>query len=721
MVDSQALFDRLRDISYNLWWSWQHDVFDLFCDLDKELWRQVNHNPIEFLNRLGPEKFHERSKEAAIESRLIYIQHRLQEYMRPHHGWGDTYAGPLKVRPVAYFSAEFALHESLPIYSGGLGVLAGDHLKSASDLALPLVGVGLFYRQGYFKQHVNSDGWQHETYQVANDDAMPIKRYLIDDRPVVISIETRNDTLKAEIFIVQAGRTKLVLMDPSITSQSHDEHRMEHIMRLYGGDQRVRIRQELLLGVGGYRALRALGIDPGVLHLNEGHCAFVALEAIRCMMKEQGLDFWTAKQLVASSSVFTTHTPVEAGHDRFDPGLVEEQLGLLREELGLDSKTFLGLGRVNPEDDHEPFCMTVLALKLTAKANGVSAIHGNVSRKMWQCLYPGRAEHEVPITHITNGVHVASWIAPQMARLYERHLGKDWMNRMCMRDAWRGIREVDDGELWETHRYLKQSLIDFVKRRVAAQCQKRGEDSSLTLADIKKYDAEPLTIGFARRFALYKRALLLIDDEEWLYRLVSDPQRPVQLVFSGKAHPHDTQGKELIRRLYHLSRDDRFKGHIFFLENYDINVARHLVQGVDLWLNNPRRPLEACGTSGQKVVLNGGLNCSTLDGWWAEAYDGSNGFAIGSGKIHADHHEQDRRDAQDLKNVLLNEVVPLFYDRDSSGLPRGWISRMKHALISLAWSYNANRMVIDYARQCYLPAADALTSGDVYADLSYSK
>ena len=703
------LYEKLHEISYNLWWSWQPDVVDIFRDLDADLWREVNHNPVLFLARMGEEGFEERAKELAIESRIIYASHRLQEYLQPQHGWGENHAGPLRVRPVAYFSAEFALHESIPIYSGGLGVLAGDHLKSASDLAVPVVGVGIFYREGYFKQAVDSSGYQHETYQITETQSLPVQRVMKDGAPLCIAIETRNEVVRAEIISITVGRSQLYLLDP-VVAPNDDQLSTGQITRLYGGDQRIRIRQELLLGVGGHRALVAMGIDAGVLHLNEGHSAFVTLEAIRVAMRDQGLDFWTARDQVAACTVFTTHTPVDAGHDRFSPELVEEHLGLLRDELGLDEKTFLGLGRSDVNNDGEPFCMTVLALKLSNRANGVSAIHGGVSRKMWRGLYPGRGEHEVPIGHITNGVHVGSWIAQQMRRLYERHLGKDWMDSICSRDVWLGIKEIDDGELWETHRFLKHRLIDFVRRRMMVQGLARSENERDIQARIKHLSAEPLVIGFARRFAMYKRASLLLDDEKWLYDLVCSSERPVQLVFAGKAHPHDQQGKELIRRIFKLSQDERFQGKIIFLENYDINVARHLIQGVDVWLNNPRRPLEACGTSGQKVVLNGGLNCSTLDGWWAEAYDGFNGFAIGNGKVHRDSHELDRRDALDLRDVLLNEVVPLFYNRDASGLPTQWIARMKHALVSLAWCYNANRMVLDYTRQCYLPAADALTS-----------
>ncbi len=712
MAAEDKLYDQLMEIGHNLWWSWQADVAGIFRDLDVELWREVNHNPIAFLKRLGPERLGERAQLAAIESRVIYAYHRLAEYMQPQRGWGATHAGPLKVRPVGYFSAEFGLHESMPIYSGGLGVLAGDHLKSASDLGLPVVGVGLFYDQGYFRQHIDSDGMQQETYGRAQLDMLPLRRALdADGRPLTVQVETSDGTLHASVLKVQVGRSLLILLDPSVEQNVPDDQRLTvNLDRLYGGGQRARIRQELLLGVGGLRALRALGIDPGALHLNEGHCAFATIEAMRLAMLEQGMDFQQALREVSARTVFTTHTPVEAGHDRFPPELVEQHLGPLRKELGIDESTLLGLGRVRPDDAHELFCMTVLALRTAQRANGVSQIHGGVSRRMWKALYPGREEHEVPIGHITNGVHVSSWLAPQMRRLYERHLGRDWGDRIRRREVWRGIGSVDDGELWETHRHLKGAMVEFVKRRMIRQARARGESDQSIQRRVGRPNPDALTIGFARRFAMYKRAWLLLDDEEFLERLLCDAGRPVQVIYAGKAHPQDERGKEIIQRIFRLSRDPRFEGHIFLVEDYDINVGRHLVQGVDLWLNNPRRPLEACGTSGQKVVLNGGLNCSTLDGWWAEAYDGYNGFAVGSGLIHTDADEQDRREAGQLKRTLMDEVVPMFYRRDHRGLPVEWIARIKHALASLAWRYNADRMVVDYAQQAYLPAGGACTS-----------
>jgi starch phosphorylase len=709
MNNTEQLYDQLLKLSYNLWWSWQPDVIEIFRDLDAELWRECNHSAVALLKKLGPERVNKRGQQLAIEARVIYAVHRLQEYMVAERGWGFAHAGALTSRPVGYFSAEFGLHESIPIYSGGLGVLAGDHLKSASDLGVPLVGVGLFYDQGYFRQTIDSNGWQQETYTRIDADQLPFK--VANDehgQTIVIRIDTRVGVLFANVLTLQVGRSLLVLLDPIDTNP--DQRMYGELDRLYGGDQRVRIQQELLLGVGGMRALRALKIDPGVLHLNEGHCAFATLEAAHQSMQEQGFSFEEALSEVSSRTVFTTHTPVDAGHDRFPPQLINEYLGPLQDQLGINAATMLGLGRMRPEDHNEAFCMTVLALKTAQRSNGVSQIHGGVSRRMWKNLWPGRKEHEVPIGHITNGVHVSSWLAPQMARLYERNLGRNWIERIRRREVWHEILFSNDEELWEIHRFLKDRLVEFVRRRLVIQGQQRGESAKQIERYSTMLNPDALTIGFARRFALYKRAWLLLQDEAWLERLLCNPKRPVQVIYAGKSHPRDEKGKELIQRIFRLSRDRRFEGHIVLVEDYDINVGRHLVQGVDLWLNNPRRPLEACGTSGEKVVLNGGLNCSTLDGWWAEAYNGQNGFAIGSGRIHVNSDQQDKIEAAQLRAVLEEQVVPLYYQRDATGLPREWVSRMKHALVSLAWKYNADRMVVDYSNLCYLAAYGASTS-----------
>ena len=708
MVGQSPLVNKLRELARNLWWVWQPNVIALFRELDPALWRKVDHNSVEFLKRLPPEQLERRAAEMALDSRIDYAFRRLAEYLKDTDSWGAVHASILRSRPVAYFSAEFGLHESLPIYSGGLGVLAGDHLKSASDLGIPLIGIGLLYAQGYFRQTLDMDGWQQELYLNTDMELLPIESVRgKDGQPLFIAIETASGVLRARVWRVGVGRTTLLLLDSNVPENSESDRALT--ARLYGGDARVRIRQELLLGVGGVRALHALDIYPSVLHLNEGHSAFATLEKIRALMEWTGLPFGEVMRDVAGMTVFTTHTPVAAGHDRFPSGLVEEHLRSVREGMHLSYEDFMGLGRVNTADHNEPFCMTVLALKLSRYANGVSALHGVVSRRMWHPLFPDRTEEDVPIGHITNGVHVQTWVAPQMTLLFDRHLGTDWSKNQRLPESWEGIDTVDDAELWETQQVLKARLINFVRNRLVSQARRRNEPDSAVQKLMEALDPNALTIGFARRFATYKRAGLILQDVERLTEMVKSTDRAVQIIFAGKAHPEDRMGKELIQAIVRMTRQERFSNRIVFVEDYDINVARQLVQGVDVWLNNPRRPQEASGTSGQKAVLNGTLNFSVLDGWWAEAYDGNNGFAIGIGRTHAVPSIQDERDHKMLIETLTNQVVPLYYDRDATGLPRPWIARQKNAFRTLAWRFNADRMVMDYVRHGYLPAAGGLS------------
>src|SRR3954447_13799789 len=707
------LQERLWALARNLWWSWDHNSASLFLDLDPTRWNELNHNPIALLNEIPLGKLETRAAELMLHSRVNYAYRRMLEYLEADRTWGTRHAGVLRPHPVAYFSAEFGLHESLPVYSGGLGVLAGDHIKSSSDLDIPLVGIGLFYGQGYFRQQLDLSGWQREDYLETDTNQLPMEAAIgKDGRPVVVEIETRSGRLYAKVWRVKVGRRDLLLLDSDMEGNAPEDR--ELTSRLYGGDLRIRIRQELLLGVGGLRALKALGITPGVLHLNEGHSAFAVLEAIRMRMEDEGIGFDAAVPRISREVVFTTHTPVPAGHDRFDARLVEEHIGPLREALGLSQDTLLGLGRENTNNPDELFCMTVLALRLSRRANAVSALHGEVSRAMWTGLFRGKPEDEVPIGHITNGVHVPSWLAPQMFRLYDRHLGPGWQERASEAVIWEGIENVDDGELWETHLSLKARLLEFVRQRAVEQATHRGESSEMLLRLSRVLSPDALTIGFARRFATYKRADLILRDLAKLASMVNDPKRPVQFVFAGKAHPHDEPGKRVLQQIAELMRDPQFGDKFAFVEDYDINVGRYFVQGVDVWLNNPRRPLEASGTSGQKVVLNGGLNLSVLDGWWAEAYDGLNGFAIGTGKTHSDMSIHDARDGEDLLRTLREEVIPLYYLRDRDGLPRGWIKRMKRTIRTLGWRFNADRMVMDYTLKCYVPAAGG-TSSDMRA------
>ncbi|HTA86899.1 MAG TPA: alpha-glucan family phosphorylase [Silvibacterium sp.] len=705
--------ERLWSLARNLWWSWDHDCISLFRDLNPTRWRQLNQNPITMLNEIPLEEIERRATELVLHSRINYVYRRQREYLEADRTWGAANAGVLRPRPVAYFSAEFGLHESLPIYSGGLGILAGDHIKSASDLDIPLVGIGLFYGQGYFLQRLDLKGWQREEYLQTDVNQLPMQPAIgKNGEPIIVEIQTRRGSIRAKVWRVKVGRCDLLLLDSNVAGNAPED--LELTSRLYGGDGRTRIRQELLLGVGGFRALKAMGITPGVLHLNEGHSGFAVFEAIRTCMEEEGMDFSTAASQIAREVVFTTHTPVPAGHDRFDADLIEEHLGPLREQLGLTQENLMGFGREYPTDQQEQFCMTVLGLKLSRRANAVSSLHGEVSRAMWKRLYPRTPEDAVPIGHITNGVHVPSWLAPQMCRLYDRHLGVGWQQRSGRAQTWGEIENVDDGELWETHLSLKSQLLDFVRRRAYEQAERRGEPQETLQKLSKVLSSDALTIGFARRFATYKRANLILADMERLASLVNDPKRPVQFLFAGKAHPHDEPGKKVLQEIAEKMRDSKFADKLVFIEDYDINVGRYLVQGVDVWLNNPRRPLEASGTSGQKVVLNGGLNLSVLDGWWAEAYDGLNGFAIGTGRTHSNMDVHDSRDGEDLYRVLRDELIPLFYQRDQDGLPRGWIKRMKRTIRTLGWRFNADRMVMDYALKCYVPAAGG-TSSEIIA------
>jgi len=707
--------ERLWSLARNLWWSWDNESTSLFRDLDPVRWRQLNHNPVALLNEMPLATLERRASELVLHGRINYAYRRQQEYLQADRTWGATHAGVLRPRPVAYFSAEFGIHESLPVYSGGLGVLAGDHIKSASDLDIPLIGIGLFYGQGYFRQRLDKSSWQQEEYLQTDLNQLPMELAIgTSGQPVNVQIETRSGCIRAKVWRLKVGRCDLLLLDSNVEGNAPEDR--ELTSRLYGGDGRIRIRQELLLGVGGFRALKAMGITPAVLHLNEGHSGFAVLEAIRSRMEEEGVDFHQAVPRVSRELAFTTHTPVPAGHDRFDSGLIEEHLGPLRDALGLSHDSLMGLGRENPGDPHEQFCMTVLGLRLARRANAVSALHGEVSRAMWTGLFPGKTEDTVPIGHITNGVHVPTWLAPQMFRLYDRHLGTGWHEHSGESRIWEGIESVDDGELWETHLSLKARLLEFVRRSAVEQAERRGESPEIRRRLSRILSPDVLTIGFARRFATYKRANLILADMERLASMVNDPNRPVQFVFAGKAHPMDEPGKRVLQQIAELTRDSKVGERFVFVEDYDINVGRFFVQGVDVWLNNPRRPLEASGTSGQKVVLNGGLNLSVLDGWWAEAYDSLNGFAIGTGRTHSNMNVHDTRDGEDLYRTLRDQVIPLFYQRDRDGLPRGWIKRMKRTIRTLGWRFNANRMVMDYTQKCYIPAAGG-TSGDMRRSL----
>ena len=700
---------RLLLLARNLWWSWDSGSVSLFRDLDPVRWSELGRNPVALVSELALDVVDERVQQLALTDRINHAHRRLREYLDSTSTWGTTHAGVLRGRPVAYFSAEFGIHESLPIYSGGLGVLAGDHLKTASDLDIPLIGIGLYYGQGYFRQRVDATGKQQEDYTAVDLSKLPLEPVLGSDGQLVVpEIETRDGLLRARVWRATVGRRTLLLLDSDVDGNLPEDRQLT--ARLYGGDARVRIRQELLLGVGGVKTLHQLGIFPGVLHLNEGHSAFAVLEAIRRRIEREGIDFEIAARRVARRTVFTTHTPEEAGHDRFGADLIEEHLGPLRENLGISQDRLMNLGRVNLDKAEEPFCMTVLGMKMSRRVNAVSSLHGEVSRSMWSELWGTRAEEEVPIGHITNGIHMPSWLAPQMRELYDRHLPSNWVQRSGLPEVWKEIENISDAELWETHLALKVQLLDSVRRRIVREAEDRREPVKIVDRLAQSLSPDTLTIGFARRFATYKRAGLFLQDPNDLEKLVNDPQRPLQFIFAGKAHPQDEPAKRVLQQIYEFTRDPRFLGKVVFVEDYDIGLGRRLVQGVDVWLNNPRRPREASGTSGQKVLLNGGLNLSVLDGWWAEAYDGTNGFAIGDDETHTSPQVHDQRDAEALLQVLTHEVIPMYYDRDHDGVPRAWTARMKRAIHTLGWRFNADRMVMEYTRLCYVSAAGGHSS-----------
>lgn len=696
--------EKLWALARNYWWSWQPDVTAIFRDLDPVRWRQLDHNPVLLLDEYPAERLEQRARELVMHSRINFAYRRWQEYMASKDTWGAANAGVLGQKPVAYFSAEFGIHESLPNYSGGLGVLAGDHLKSSSDLGIPLVAIGLFYHEGYFSQLIDETGWQREEYSHVSNNKLPITLAKTPSgEAVVVKVETRTGAIHAQAWQVDVGRVRLFLLDTNIEQNTPEDRKLT--ARLYGGDTRIRIRQEVVLGIGGARVLTAMGYQPNCIHMNEGHSAFAPLEFIRMRMHEDGLNFEDARREVAAMCVFTTHTPVPAGHDRFGYDAMDEHLGPLADQLGIGSFGLMGLGRVDVQNANEPFCMTVLAFKCSRKANAVSNLHGVVSRRMWSGLWPWRSEDDVPIGHITNGVHLSTWMAPQMQTLFDRVLPVGWHTHSGEAEWWKDFERLSSGELWETHENLKTRLITFARNKSIRRAERLGQLEANRDALQNLLDPEALTIGFARRFAPYKRADLVLRDVDFLTQIVSDSKRPVQIIFAGKSHPADDLGKGILQRIFRLTQEPAFLGKIVLLEDYDINVARHLVQGVDVWLNNPRRPLEASGTSGQKVVLNGGLNCSILDGWWAEAYDGYNGFAIGNGRVHVNQDVTDQRDAKDLMKVLRDEVIPLYYERDEDGLPQQWITRMKRSVRTLAPRFNSDRQVMDYALHAYIPAA----------------
>ncbi|HEX5708329.1 MAG TPA: alpha-glucan family phosphorylase [Pyrinomonadaceae bacterium] len=697
--------EALERISWNYWWSWARDGAAVFRDLDPELWERCEHNPRRLLAETSDYTLAWLAADPAYTSRVARLAGEFDAYLSAETPtWASAHARAItRERPVAYFCAEFGIHNSLPLYSGGLGVLAGDHLKSASDLGLPLVAVGLLYHHGYFRQRLTRDGWQAESYNELNLPDLPLRLVRGEDGEAVrVELMVRGRRVLVQAWRAEVGRVTLYLLDTRLD----DNDGIDRLItgHLYGGDRETRCVQEMVLGLGGVRLLRRLGVEPHVFHLNEGHSAFLTLELAR-ELTEKGIAFDEAASAVRARCAFTTHTPVAAGHDEFGAALVEKCFGEnYWRALRLTREEFLNLGRVTRGDEHESFGLTPLALRMCRSTNGVSRKHGEVSRELWLKMWPERDVSEVPIKHVTNGVHAPTWVAPLLRSVFERHVGDDWAEVLRDAERWASkVSAIPDEELWRASRLLKRRLVAFVRERVYHQRTSAGETQEFVEAARATLDPDALTIGFARRVAEYKRWDLILTDPDRLVRLLNDESRPVQLVFAGKAHPQDQQAKLILQQIALWKLDPRVSARAVFLQDYDQDVARQLVQSVDVWMNVPRRPLEASGTSGQKVAMNGGLNLSILDGWWPEGFDGTNGWAVGDDAPQAEDEEaQDRSDAESLYRTIETEVVPAFYDeRDAAGVPLRWTRMMKRAIQTLAPAFSSDRMVQDYVRDIY--------------------
>jgi len=694
----------LNDLALNLRWSWDHPTIELFRRLDSDLWEQTNHNPWLMLGRIDQRRLADVETDEAFLSHMDRVWANLHDYLQGK-GWFRRAHPESTDLQIAYFSAEFGLTECIPNYAGGLGILSGDHLKSASDLGLPLTGIGLLYQGGYFRQYLNADGWQQETYPINDFRNLPLEPVKDElGNAVTIDVELPGRSVRAQIWKVQVGRIPLYLLDTNIEANSPGDRKITGA--LYGGDRELRIQQEIVLGIGGLRALRALGIRPTVCHMNEGHSAFLGPERARMEMEDLKLTYYQARQLSAAGNVFTTHTPVPAGFDRFDPGLMDHYFRAYVQSLGLSFDEFMRYARDNPNDSGSQFNMANLAARHSSYANGVSRLHGDVTRRMAQPVWAGYPLDEVPIGHVTNGIHTPTWISSEMSAVLDRYLGPKWSEDPANHEVWNRIDRIPDHELWRVHQIRRERLVNYARARLADQLRSRGA-SPVDIANAGSVlDPDVLTIGFARRFATYKRATMILRDAERFKLILNDPKRPVQLLLAGKSHPNDNYGKELIREIVHFAQDPQIRPRVVFLEDYDMSVARYLVQGCDVWLNTPRRPNEASGTSGMKLLPNGGLNVSILDGWWDEAYQPEVGWAIGHGEVYADTDYQDRVESNALYSLLEKEIAPLFYDRDSADVPRGWVARMKASMKRLTPVFNTNRMVAEYAERFYIPASE---------------
>ena len=695
----------LLEITKNFWWCWNQKAVNLLRTIDIDNYDEKDHNPIRILGESSQECFYNMLHDDAAMMNLAEVYDEFKTYMN-QETWYASLDDSQKTEneKIAYFSFEYGLHESLPNYSGGLGILSGDHLKSASDLGLPFIAVGLLYRKGYFRQYLNADGWQQE-YDIENDFFNLALEKVLDSNgeTMKVDVDLPGRKVYAQIWKANVGRIQLYYLDANIEENSVEDR--DITAQLYGGNLETRIQQEILLGIGGIKALKKLGIKPTIYHMNEGHSAFLSLERIRQLMIDDKLDRKTAREVVFSSNAFTTHTPVPAGNDVFPIEMMQKYFVDYIKQIDMSMEEFLKLGKIDPNNQKEDFCMTVLALNLSAENNGVSELHGHVSREMWKDIWKGVPAKELPIDSITNGIHTLSWISFDMQNLLDRYLGPRWRTKPLEYGIWERVQKIPDAELWRTHERRKERLIDFCRERLKAQIINRGFTKNEINHAEQILTPEALTIGFARRFATYKRGTLLFRDIERLKKIISNPHRPVQIIFAGKAHPHDNGGKELIKNIAEICRREEFRDHIVFLEDYDINVARYMVQGVDVWLNNPRRPLEASGTSGMKVPPNGGLNFSILDGWWDEAYDGQNGWAIGNREEYTDLEYQDEVESNALYNVLENEIIPLYYERGRDDIPRQWVTAMKWSMQTVCPQFSTNRMVADYFNKFYTNAS----------------
>ncbi len=693
---------RLRDIADNLWWSWESDARELFRRLDADLWEETRHNPLLVLSRIDQKILYEREQDDSYVYQLERVAEKFDQYMQ-RTPWYKKRNGFVQDLNVAYFSMEYGITECLPIYSGGLGVLSGDHLKSASELGIPLTGVGLLYQKGYFQQTLNINGWQEEKYPVNDFYNMPLTLVVDEENnPELVKIPFPGRTVYTRIWKAMVGRVPLYLLDTNIAENLPEDRKIT--AELYGGDGEVRIQQEIVLGIGGFIVLDTVGVSKFICHMNEGHSAFSSLEKIRKLVVQNGLFFYEALEVAKSSAVFTTHTPVKAGIDIFPSELIKKYFETYCKEVSISIDELLALGRRDPADTEEDFSMAILAMKLSYKTNAVSKLHRKVASEMWQSLWPDILPQEIPIGNVTNGIHHGSWVSRETSGLFDRYLGPKWLAEPADKSVWEKVEDIPDGELWRTHERRRERLIAFARKKLQEQYSNLGKSQSEIERAKSILNSEALTIGFARRFALYKRATLILNDPDRLAKLLTNKDFPVQIIFAGKAHPKDEGGKKLIRQIVKLASEEPFRQHIVFLENYDMNIARYLVQGCDLWLNTPIRGLEACGTSGMKAIANGALHFSTLDGWWDEIYKPGIGWAIGKREDYDDLDYRNEHEANALYEVLEKEIIPTFYRRDDA-LPREWISMIKRSMVGICPIFNTNRMLSEYTSDFYYPSA----------------